>query len=109
VAADGVGVDAQQAGRVTHPAAIERVGIDLLLDARLVGLVGIGELEAPEAALAAPARGAHAAAAVLAQLIAPAVGAGDVLLVYHVETKARIMPEQLLEYITLFSFIWTVF
>jgi hypothetical protein len=66
------------------------------------GLVGIGELEAPEAALAAPALGAHAAAAVLAQLIAPAVGAGDVLLVYHVETKARIMPQQLLEYITLF-------
>ncbi len=102
VAADGVGVDAQQAGRVAHPAAVEGVGVDLLLDSRLVGLVGVAELEALEAALAAPALGAHAAAAVLAQIIGPAVGAGDVLLVYHAGTKSRIVPEQLLKYITFF-------
>jgi hypothetical protein len=34
--------------------------------------------------------------AVLAQVIGPAVGAGDVLLVYHAGTKTRIVPEQLL-------------
>ena len=100
VAADGVGVDAQDAGRVPHPAAVEGVGVDLLLDARLVGLVGVAELEASQAALAAPALGAHAAVAVLAQVIGPAVGTGQVLLVYHGETKARIMPKQLFEYTT---------
>jgi hypothetical protein len=39
--------------------------------------------------------------AVLAQVIGPAVGTGQVLLVYHGETKARIMPKQLFEYTTL--------
>jgi hypothetical protein len=42
---------------------------------------------------------------VLAQVIGPAVGAGDVLLMYHGETKARIMPEQLFEYITKFIYL----
>ena len=79
-------VDAQHARGVAHPAAVHDQIIDLLLDPRFVGFVGIAVLEdAPRARLvvAAETLGPAGRLALLAGLIAPAYRAGDCFVVYH--------------------------